>query len=296
VQTQLGDYLRTRRALLVATDVGLPDDGSRRVPGLRRSEVAKLAGISTEYYLRLEQGRERQPSDQVLTALARALRLDDDGQDYLVRLARRAARPSSGGEAPRPPAQVVDPTVLRLLDGWERTPAAVLDRNLDVLAANPLVRALVPIMFEPRVNLLMSVFDGASRAGELTGLWLEQASRLAAALRFHGEPGDPRYDEIVASLRANDPMFAEIWARHEVRTLVSGPIRVDAPGTGWIDLSWQILQIPKSPGCFILSFVCDRGSMADAALQRLSDGLAADPVADSRPYPVWRHRAGPAEG
>ena len=129
----LGDYLRGRRATLVPADVGLPTTGVRRVPGLRREEVALLAGVSVDYYTRLEQGRERSPSVQVLDALAVSLRLDDDGRRHLFGLAGSTPRPRGA-----PAVGTVDPSLLRLMQAWPDNPALVYNRAYDVLAANAL--------------------------------------------------------------------------------------------------------------------------------------------------------------
>src|SRR6202042_1843883 len=128
---ELAAFLRARRELLKPADVGLPDSERRRVEGLRREEVAMLAGISTEYYLRLEQGRDHQPSDQVLDGLARALQLDEDAAGYLRELARPPPRPPRRSVPER-----VDPVVQTLIDSWSLTPAFVVNRNMTILASN----------------------------------------------------------------------------------------------------------------------------------------------------------------
>ncbi|GAA2235139.1 helix-turn-helix transcriptional regulator [Herbiconiux moechotypicola] len=266
--TKLGDFLRARRARLRAEDVGLPFDARRRVPGLRRSEVAALAGISTEYYLRLEQGREHQPSDQVMIALGRALRLDDDGVHHLTRLVRRGT-PVRGQQRPSAP-QEVDDSVLALLEQWENTPAVVLDACLDVLAANALASALVPGMFRQGANLLVSVVEGAPHAGDLESLWYDQAALIAAALRFHGNPDDPRYIEIVSRLCERDARFAVIWELHDVKALVSGVVHIDVPAIGWTEIPWRILNVPRSPGQLLLVFWGDAGSPARVVFDTLA--------------------------
>ena len=133
----LAAFLRARRELLKPADVGLPDSERRRVEGLRREEVAMLAGISTEYYLRLEQGRDHQPSDQVLDGLARALQLDEDASRYLRELARPAPR-----RRRRSVPEGFDPAVQTLINSWPLTPTFVVNRNMTILASNPIARAL----------------------------------------------------------------------------------------------------------------------------------------------------------
>ncbi|MGW0212536.1 MmyB family transcriptional regulator, partial [Streptomyces sp. NPDC003233] len=156
----LGEFLRARRALVRPEQVGLPGGGLRRVPGLRREEVAMLAGISSDYYLRLEQGRDRNPSVQVLQAIAGVLRLDADATAHLVGLAQD--RPGPGVRSGRR-TQQVPASLLQLIDGWPRNPAYVQNRYTDCLAANALATALTP-NYRPGVNLLRAVFlDPAER-------------------------------------------------------------------------------------------------------------------------------------
>lgn len=153
----LGEFLRARRGQVRPQDVGLPGSGLRRVPGLRREEVAMLSGISSDYYLRLEQGRDRNPSAQVLRAIAKVLRLDADATSYLLSLTRdrpRDARPGARTGPARPP-QEVPAGLLRLIDGWPRNPAYIQNRYTDCLAANTLATALTP-SYRPGVNLLRS--------------------------------------------------------------------------------------------------------------------------------------------
>src|SRR3954453_7972483 len=128
---ELGDFLRSRRARLQPGDVGLPDFGRRRVPGLRREELAMLAGVSADYYVRLEQGRDQHPSEQVLDALARALQLDDDAAAHLHELARPTPRRRRRSAAR---VERVRPGLLRMMDAWPQTPAFITGRRMDVLA------------------------------------------------------------------------------------------------------------------------------------------------------------------
>ena len=148
----LAAFLRARRELLKPADVGLPDSERRRVEGLRREEVAMLAGISTEYYLRLEQGRDHQPSDQVLDGLARALQLDEDSASYLRELARPAPR-----RRRRSVPERFDPAMKTLIESWPLTAAFVVNRNMTILASNRIARALSRC-FAPGENILRAAF------------------------------------------------------------------------------------------------------------------------------------------
>jgi transcriptional regulator with XRE-family HTH domain len=149
----LGEYLRARRELVSPESAGIPHIGRRRVPGLRRDELSLLAGVSTDYYLRLEQVRDRNPSPQVVDALARALQLDDEATAHLHALAGRERRAHRSGQPP----ERAPPSIRQLIAGWHATPAYVQGRRLDVLAANPLATALSPL-FTPGVNLLRAAF------------------------------------------------------------------------------------------------------------------------------------------
>src|ERR1700754_3616013 len=149
----LGRYLRVRRALVRPDAAGVPRQCSRRVPGLRREEVAFLAGVSSDYYVRLEQGRDKNPSDQVLVAIARALQLDEDATAYLLQLARPDSR--RGRRSGRP--EKVSDSIRTLIDGWPLTPAYVHGRYMDILAANRLAIALSPLL-APGRNAILDAF------------------------------------------------------------------------------------------------------------------------------------------
>jgi transcriptional regulator with XRE-family HTH domain len=196
VSTAFGQYLRARRELLRPEDVGLPSLGRRRVPGLRRDELALLAGISSDYYLRLEQGRDHHPSTQVVDALASALRLDEDATAQLHALSQPAAarrRPSGRERAPA--------SIEQLIASWPNTSAFVLGRHMDVLAANRLASALSP-SFSPGVNLVRAAFLG-SELRTLFRDWENVARSIVAGLRALVGPDvdDPRLPSSWASCR-----------------------------------------------------------------------------------------------
>jgi transcriptional regulator with XRE-family HTH domain len=188
----LGEFLRARRELIGPEDVGLPRAGLRRVPGLRREEVAMLAGISAEYYLRLEQGRDRHPSAQVLEALARVLQLDAEATSYLIQLAQPKPR-----RRPRRRERV--PVGVELLLQTINVPAFVVNRYRDVLAANRLAQALSPLM-APGVNRLIALFtDPAAR--DYHPDWEQGTAAIVAQLRAEAGPDidDPRLSALVGS-------------------------------------------------------------------------------------------------
>lgn len=261
-RSDLGQYLRARRALVQPEQVGLDREPGRRVEGLRREEVARLAGISAEYYLRLERGRDHQPSDQVLAAIARALQLDDEAAQYLRRLAR-PDRPQRAEAA----APGVDDSVRALLAQWSHTPAFVMDRNQDIILSNALAVALGPGYMEPGANLVEQIFSAASR--EHAKDWASTAHRVVAALRMHGEPEDPRLQEIVGTLTLQDPEFARIWARHDVAVQRTGVSRHLIDPIGWVEFCWQNFAIPGSSHVLV-TFWGDPGTPAAAAVAFLA--------------------------
>ena len=272
-RTLIADFLRARREQIQPDDVGLPRDPHRRVPGLRREEVADLAGISAEYYVRLEQGRDHQPSDQVLAALGRALLLDDDAFSYLKRIARESPALRA---VPQPPPRI-SPSVLQLLAQWSHTPAYVSDRNHDVMAANASARALAPGYLDVGSNLLLGVF-GDTVADEKVGDWDVAARSLVDSLRFHGDPSDPRLQEIVGTLSVRNRDFRRMWAHHNPRPQVSGVTPSYVAQLGWVDFNWQTLEVPGQRGLFLTTFFGTPGSRAAAAIAYLAATVRADPA------------------
>lgn len=270
----LGTYLRARRDALRPEDIGVPRASGRRVKGLRRQEVAEMAGISAEYYLRLEQGRDRQPSAQVLGALARALRLDPDECSYLFRLAGQSAPAENWRGAGAGSAEIRE-NVETVLMRWTHAPGFVFDRNQDVLAVNALGRSFVPFALEPGMNLLEAIVDGALAATTRTQQWDDLVRFDTAALRYYGEPGDPRLNELVTALSARSRVFREAWESHEARPRRSGVAPVLVEPFGYIDFRWQRFEVPGG-GQFLTTFFGDPGSPAAAAIEYLSAKLALE--------------------
>jgi transcriptional regulator with XRE-family HTH domain len=259
-QNYLAEFLRARRELLQPEEVGLPREDGRRVPGLRREEVAVRAGISVDYYLRLEQGRDHQPSEQVLSALGRALLLDQDATAYLHRIVQLSTgyrRRAAGGQLPE--------GVTRLLDQWWHTPAYVSDANLDIVAVNEAARVLAPGFLEPGVNLLLSVFAAGEDAYDDED-WQRTADTLVAALRFHADPTDPRFQEILGQLSVDHRAFRRLWSRHEAQPQSGGAALHHIEPFGWVNLHYQTLDIPTESGLFLTTFYADEGSTGADAL------------------------------
>lgn len=256
----LGDFLRARRELVRPTEVGLPDSTRRRVPGLRREEVAMLAGVSAEYYVRLERGRDRHPSAQVLDALARVLGLDGESRDYLASLA--------GNPLPTRPAgpETCSPTIRAFVERAP-APAFLLGRFMDVLAANDAARRLHGEMPD---NVLRHIFlDPTART--LYPDWDDVAAEAVGSLRgsvvLHLE--DPRLRNLVGELSVKSPEFATLWARHGVRTKAAGTKRLNVPDHGVVTVGWEALEVSSAPGQVIVTYHAEVGSRSERVLADL---------------------------
>jgi transcriptional regulator with XRE-family HTH domain len=264
--SNLGEYLKVRRERLQPEDVGLPSGSRRRVPGLRREEVALLAGISVEYYLRLEQGRDQHPSDQVLESLARALHLDNDAETYLKKLSnpakpvrRRAARPEQ-----------VSAGVQSLIDSWPATPALVHGRYMTTLAANSMAVALSPY-FAPGVNSLRAAFLEPEMR-EFYVDWDEMTAKVVAYLRSVIVPAmdDPRVLELIGELSLHSDRFRTLWAKQDVRQKTSGQTRLNHPQVGALDLHYEKLALPGAPGQMLITYHAEPGTPSHEKLALLS--------------------------
>jgi len=275
----LGEYLRARRELVSPESAGIPHIGRRRVPGLRRDELSLLAGVSTDYYVRLEQGRDRNPSPQVLDALARALQLDDEATAHLHALAGPERRAHRSGQSP----ERVPPSIQQLIAGWHDTPAYVQGRRLDVLAANPLATALSP-QFTPGVNLLRTAFLDPSVRTLYGDRWESLAQRTIAGLRaLIGPEVDDPLNELVGELSVRSDHFRRLWARHDIRARTSGGKRhLYHPKVGELELHYENLQISGTDGQTLIIFHADPGSRTEQALALLAT-LAEDRSASDAP-------------
>jgi len=261
VDNRLGDYLRARRGLVRPEDVGLPPGGRRRVRGLRREELALLAGISSDYYMRLEQGRDQHPSAQVLDAIARVLRLDADAAAHLHGLARPDRRPALPARVP--------PSIMWLVDGWTDTPAYVHDGLTNVLAANAIATALSPY-YAPGRNLLKGVFlDPAQRA--LRPDWEQVTAKGVAGLRARAHGDDPDLDELAGELAAGSERFRTLWNRHDVKGRSGQVNRFDHPRVGRLDLHADKLAIEGTDGLLLVLQHAEPGSESAHALALLAE-------------------------
>ncbi|MGC5053179.1 helix-turn-helix transcriptional regulator [Micromonospora sp. DT48] len=276
---ELGDFLRARRSRLRPHDVGLEPGGRRKVTGLRREELALLAGLSTDYYQRIEQGREVRPSDDVLDAIAGALGLDDGERRHLFTLAH-AARRSVPARVNRDPERVPEGTrrLLRVMD----TPAVVLGRHLDLLDWNPMAQALLgdPDVYPTdRLNMLLLLFDDTLTGERSCPDWERQALDYIGMMRaaVATDPTHPRATAIVGELSIRSAEFRRLWAQHDVREAVSGTKTFRVPEVGDIVLAWDTYPLPGNPGPVMLVFTAEPGS-ADADRLQLLASLHATPV------------------
>lgn len=269
---ELADFLRRARSAADAGRAGLPADGRvRRVPGLRREEVALLAGVSTDYYTRLEQGRRITPSTGVIDAVARALDLDDAGRAHLGHL----IEPSPVARARRSPlVQRVRPGLHQFIDGLDGQPALVLGRRTDVLASNRLARALFTDFdrLRPRErNYARWMFLGhESRALFID--WEQQARAAVESLRLDlgGDPHDRGTQELVEELVRESPEFATWWESHRVHQRTSGSKRLRHPVVGDLTVDFETLMLPGDPGLTLFVYTAQAGTSSGDALALLA--------------------------
>jgi transcriptional regulator with XRE-family HTH domain len=294
-RTELREFLASRRARITPQQAGLPTyGGHRRVPGLRREEVALLAGVSAEYYVRLERGNARGVSDSVLEALARALQLNDAERAHLFALAR-AANPAT--RARRRPAQDrVRPGVQQLLDAMTDVPAFVQNGRLDVLAANTLGRAFYADLFDsdvvrggvgrPPNHARYTFLD--SRSADFYPDWNLAARTGVALLRAEAgrSPDDRVLTELIGELTTRSSTFSALWAAHDVRRHSTGTKHFHHRVVGDLVLDYEMLELAADPGLTLLTYTAESGSPSQQALQFLASWASS-----SEPAPAGRDPA-----
>ncbi|RKT17097.1 helix-turn-helix protein [Streptomyces sp. 1114.5] len=285
MENTLGDFLRSRRARILPEEVGLPSHGRRRVQGLRREEVAQLAGVSVDYYVRLEQGRGGSASDAVLTAVARVLRLDEVEAAHLRSLVRPPKEPAAGaraqGRGRGRGGQPVRPGTRLLLDLMTGVPAFVLGRRMDVLAWNALGdavngfsarRAAGP---EGLPNQARHAFlDPAAR--EFYRQWDAVAAETVSYLRRDAglHPEDPELGALVGELSLRSEEFGRLWADHLVREKTHGAKQVRHPLVGDLDLGYETLAVNGSPDQLLVVYTAPVGSPTAQKLALLGSWTA----------------------
>ncbi|WP_328396971.1 helix-turn-helix transcriptional regulator [Nocardia sp. NBC_00416] len=266
---ELREFLRSRRERLTPADVGLPDAGRRRTPGLRREEVAVLAGVGVSWYTWLEQGRDIKVSDDVLDAVGRALRLAEVERAHLYRLA--------GLNPPLPrsrPSVAASPEMRRLLDAWAPRPGYIRDRHWNFTAVNDAARAVFGYG-DTDHNCLVSYFTNA-RYRVVHEHWAETAPDVVAGFRADSAryPDDPEFDRIATDLATVSPEFAELWARHDAAEHTSAVKAVDHPEAGLLQFEATLFPLPEHPGHHLILHNPRPGT--DTA-QRLATLLDAQP-------------------
>ena len=276
-RSALGAFLRSRRDRLTPAQAGIDAfPGPRRVPGLRKEELAVLAGLSSDHYSRIEQGRQQTMTDEVLDALARALRLDPVEHDHLRDLAaplrrqrgQRGQRGAGGGwEAPQRP----DPGLLRLMATLDHVPALLLGRRGEVLERNALLRAVLGAEMEPGSSFLRWLFCDPS-ARERIVTWSDYAAAAVGAMRYESgrHPHDRRLAALVAELRAGDEDVARWWDDHGVTDRTSVPKQVAHPELGVLHFGIEALTTPHDPEQRLVVYTVEPGSATARAMPLLA--------------------------
>lgn len=274
------DFLTSRRARLTPLQAGLPDfGGRRRVPGLRREEVAMLAGMSTEYYVRLERGNAAGFSEGVLDGVSRALQLDDAERSHLYDLVRAA------NVAPRRPAArktQVRSSVQQTIDAMSTVPVFVQNGRLDAIATNALGYALFSEMFiDPRrpMNAARFLFLDP-RAQSFYRDWEGNTKQVVAVLRREAsrDPFDRQLSDLVGELSTQSELFRKLWSSHDVREHRTGLKLVHHPIVGDLDLTYESMDVASEPGLHMLVFSAEPGSTSHEGLQLLASWAATQPA------------------
>lgn len=270
-RAELSEFLRSRRARLSPEDVGLPRFGRhRRVPGLRREELAQLAGVSVAYYTRLEQGNGRNVSAEVLDAIARALRLTDAEQAHLTHL----AKPKQHKKKPTARPQQLRPSLRQLLDVLEAMPAYVAGRRSEILAWNRMAAALFGDWGElpPAERNWARLVFLAPAYRELFVDWESKAADIVGYLRMDAGryPDDPKLSALVGELSVKSEEFRHLWAAHNVKEKSHGGKRLRHPLVGELALSYETLKLPDDPDQSLIVYHAEPGSPSAEALQLLA--------------------------
>ncbi|MFL5880976.1 MAG: helix-turn-helix domain-containing protein [Actinomycetota bacterium] len=287
-RNEIREFLASRRARITPERAGLPAYGAnRRVPGLRREEVALLAGVSVDYYTQMERGNLAGVSDSVLDALASALQLDEAEWAHLFDLARTATTPA---RSPRPGGpQRVRPSIQRLLDAMIGVPAYVRTGRLGILAANRLGHALyAPVLAGQRlpVNLGRFLFLDP-RAGDFYVDWDKTANDAVAILRGEAgrNPNDRQLQDIVGELSTRSEDFRARWGAHNVRLHRTGGKQLHHPVAGDLELTYEALELPADPGLTMITYTAEPGSASQDALDFLASWAATVDQAETAEAP-----------
>jgi transcriptional regulator with XRE-family HTH domain len=292
-QAEVREFLATRRAKITPQQAGVPLYGQRRrVPGLRREEVANLAGLSVDYYTRLEKGNLRSASETVLEAIARALQLDDAERAHLLDLAR-AARDGAKPRRRRPPAPHVRPSIQWVLDSMTTSAAFVRNGRLDVIALNALCRAFYEPLLrggtQPVNMARYCFFDPTAR--EFYPDWEGAADTTVSLLRTEAgrDPHNRALTDLVGELATRSDAFRTRWAAHDVRLHHTGSKQFEHPVVGSLTVSFDAMELPADPGLTLTVYAAEPGSASQEKLAMLASwaapqaGVEATPAHDTRP-------------
>ena len=276
-RSEVREFLSTRRNRLTPDHAGLPAfGGNRRVPGLRREEVALMAGVSVDYYTRLERGDLSGVSDSVLDSLARALHLDDAETAHLFDLARTAnASPTA-----RKSTAAIRPSIQRLLDAITDAPAMIRNNYFDYVAANGLGRALyAPLFAEPAPNSARFAFLNPA-ASDFYVEWEKNTQELVATMRGEAgrNPYDKRLTDLVGELSTRSERFRILWAAHNVRYHRTGIKKLHHPVVGPLELTYEAFELPADPGLTMSTYTAVPGTPSADALKLLASYAATAPI------------------
>ncbi|WP_329621512.1 helix-turn-helix transcriptional regulator [Streptomyces sp. NBC_01255] len=282
LSAELSEFLRSRRARLKPEDVGLPEFGRhRRVPGLRREELAQLAGVSVAYYTRLEQGNGRNVSMEVLDSIARALRLSDTERAHLTHLAKPTVKKRQRAAIARP--QRVRPGLVQLLDSMDGVPAFLLGRRLDILAWNRMARALMGdfAAWEPDERNLARMIFRDPNARDLYIDWECKAIEVVSTLRLYAGcyPDDPLLLALVGELSVKSEEFRSLWAAHTVADKGHGTKRLRHPLVGEMTLSYESMKVAgDDPDLVLVTYHAEPGTASADALRLLAQWGVDEPA------------------
>ncbi|MGO1283682.1 MAG: helix-turn-helix transcriptional regulator [Brachybacterium sp.] len=278
-RTAVSDFLRTRRDRITPEQAGIIGGSRRRVPGLRREEVAMLAGVSVEYYARMERGDLAGVSAEVLDSVAQALRLDEAERDHLDDLAR-AAGPRPMRRRKKACEKGVTPAFQRFLDAVTGAPVWVRDRRMDFVAANALGRALYAPLFEDpsgRANTARFTFlDPAARL--FFPNWEANADGIVATMRTYAgqNPLDKGLTDLIGELVTRSDAFRQRWSVHDVRHHRAGAKRIHHPVVGDLELSYEAMDLPANPDWFMFAYTAEPGSPTEERIRLLGSLAATD--------------------
>lgn len=270
-RAEVTHFLRSRRDRITPEQASIIGGGRRRVPGLRREEVAMLTGVSVEYYARMERGDLAGVSLEVLDALARALQLDEAEYDHLSDLAQAASPPPPRRRHCRPAAPKVKPELQQFLDAVTGAPMWVRDRRMDFVAANALGRALYASMLDDPANqsntARFTFFNPAARI--FFPDWEQNADDIVATLRTYAgqNPHDRGLTDLIGELVTRSDTFRSRWSKHNVRHHRTGIKRIHHPVVGDLEFSYQAMDLPSNPEWFMFAFTTEAGSSTEERMK-----------------------------